>query len=582
MSQKPDPITTEVIRSAYNAIAEDMSAVLARGAFSPVIYEMHDYGIALFNERVELLGQYPGLPLFTGGLDAGVKAVVEKYGLENLRKGDVFTVNDSYITGGHLNDVDVIGIIATDDGAVIGFACIRAHWADIGGASLGYTIRSASIFQEGLRWGPVRIVSQGEWVTDILDIFALNSRLPKSIMGDLGAQRASITIGERRFLELAARFGLPTIRECTEEIFAATERKFRDFVRRIPDGTYTAEGCTDDDGITADPVWVRVNVVVKGDEILVDSTGSSPQCAGNVNCGLPYAVSAVRLAFALLFADAEPEINHGSFKMLEVIAEPGSIFNAQEPAACMKPVPVMLLLDLVIKALAPVQPDLVAAGLPGDSWNVFFAGRHPKTGQLFFTGESLDGGWGANAREDGESAVIHSAAGDFRNMPVETFESRFPILVTSLTLAPDSGGAGARRGGLAVLKEYQARAPVDVSIFFDRSKTLSWGLFGGGDGGVPATEIIQAGRNEPMRGLKFAEIPLQPGDRVIALSGGGGGYGPAFARDPLMVRDDVQKSYVSCAAARSVYGVALGPAPEFALDAEQTRSLRSAASGRAA
>jgi N-methylhydantoinase B len=553
-----DPITTEVIRSAYNAIAEDMSAVLSRSAFSPVIYEMHDYGIALFNEKVELLGQYPGLPLFTGGLDAGVKAVVAKYGLVNLRKGDVFTVNDSYITGGHLNDVDVIGVIAIGSGAgseTIGFACIRAHWADIGGASLGYTIRSASIFQEGLRWGPVKIVTEGAWVGDILDIFAINSRLPKSILGDLKAQHAAIAIGERRFLELVDRFGLSTVRGCTDDIFAATERKFRDFVRRIPDGTYRAEGCTDDDGITSDPVMVRIRVVVDGDEILVDSTGSSPQCAGNVNCGLPYAVSAVRLAVALLFPDADPEINHGSFRMLTVVAEPGSIFNAQEPAACMKPVPVMMLLDLVIKALAPAQPDLVAAGLPGDSWNVFFAGRHPDTGQLFFTGESLDGGWGANALADGESAVIHSAAGDFRNIPVETFEARYPILVTRLALAQDSGGDGRRRGGLAVLKEYAALAPVDVSIFFDRSKTLSWGLFGGRDGGAPIAEIIPAPGAKPMRGLKFAEIPMQPGGRVVALSGGGGGYGAPAERDPALVRDDLRKGYVSRDRAGMVYGL---------------------------
>lgn len=152
-----DPITSEVIRNAYNAIADDMSAVLSRSAYSPIIYECHDYGIALFDHKARLLGQYAGLPLFTGGLDAGLKEMIAKYGRKTLRDGDVFTVNDSYITGGHLNDVDVIGVVADDEG-LIGFLCIRAHWNDIGTAEPGFPVNSRNIFQEGQRWGPTQIM----------------------------------------------------------------------------------------------------------------------------------------------------------------------------------------------------------------------------------------------------------------------------------------------------------------------------------------------------------------------------------------------------------------------------------------
>ncbi|MGH9335153.1 MAG: hydantoinase B/oxoprolinase family protein, partial [Vicinamibacteria bacterium] len=169
MSGGIDPISTEVIRNAFNAIAEDMSAVLGRSAFSPVIYESHDYGVALFNERVETLGQAPGHPFFIGGLDSGVKAVVDKYGMEDLAQGDVFTVNDSYITGGHLNDVDVISVL-TYEGSVVGFAAIRAHWLDVGMAEPGFPVNTTEIFQEGVRWGPTQIMSEGEWVRDVLDI----------------------------------------------------------------------------------------------------------------------------------------------------------------------------------------------------------------------------------------------------------------------------------------------------------------------------------------------------------------------------------------------------------------------------
>ncbi len=202
-----DPISTEVIRNAFNAIAEDMSAALGRSAFSPVIYESHDYGVALFNERVETLGQAPGHPFFIGGLDSGVKAVIEKYGIDRLQEGDVFTVNDSYITGGHLNDVDVVSVL-THRGDVVGFAAIRAHWLDVGMAEPGFPVNTTEIFQEGVRWGATKILSEGEWVQDVLDLLLLNSRAPRTLMGDLSAQVAAARMGERRYHELIRRFGL--------------------------------------------------------------------------------------------------------------------------------------------------------------------------------------------------------------------------------------------------------------------------------------------------------------------------------------------------------------------------------------
>ena len=373
MTAQPNPITTEIIRNAYNAIADDMSAAIARSAYSPIIYEAHDYGIALFNERAELLGQYAGLPLFTGGLDAGVHAVIERYG-DDIAAGDVFTVNDSYITGGHLNDVDVIGVLM-HQGRVCGYACIRAHWADVGTAEPGFPVNTRNIFQEGVRWGPTRIRRRGEWVRDVIDILRLNSRQPVTIMGDLDAQLSAIALGQKRVDALLTRFGTETIRECTAQIFRSTEQKYREFIRQIPDGVYTAEGVSDNDGTDDDPVVVKVRVTIAGDEIVVDTTGSSRQRRGNLNTGYANTVSAVRLGLALLYPDPVPDVNDGSFRAMRVIAEPGSIFAATEPAPCMRPHPVMLLIDLMIKALAPALPKVVAAGLPGDSWNVFVMDR---------------------------------------------------------------------------------------------------------------------------------------------------------------------------------------------------------------
>lgn len=547
-----DPITNEVIRNAYNAIADDMSAVISRSAYSPIIYESHDYGIAIFDTKLRLLGQYAGLPLFTGGLDAGLKKVVEKYGMENLQPGDVFSINDSYMTGSHLNDVDVIGVVATDD-EITGFICIRAHWNDIGTAEPGFPVNSNNIFQEGLRWGPTKLVSRGEFITDVMDMLCINSRTPKTLMGDLQAQLAAIRLGAARMNALVHRFGRETLDQATTEICDTTEAKFRRFIRDIPDGVYTASGCSDNDGTSDDPVEVVVTVKVEGDQLTVDTTGSSRQRPGNLNTGFPNTVSAVRLGLALLYPDPEPEINDGSFRAIDVIAEPGSIFAATDPAPCMRPHPVMLLIDLMIKALSDVLPDHVAAGLPGDSWNIFLLGETPD-GRPFMSGEALDGGWGASKGYDGASAVIHSAAGDFRNMPVETLEARVPVLIRRFALGMDSGGAGEYRGGLNVVKEYVMLQDMGVTLHFDRSKTPQWGLFGGHDGAPAQVTVYSQSYPKGQVINKVEQVALEEGDSFVAQTGGGGGYGDPFNRARDKVREDVLNGRVSRDAGEQVYG----------------------------
>jgi len=549
---RSDPITNEVVRNAYNAIANDMSAVVSRSAYSPIIYEAHDFGIAIFDAKARLLGQYAGLPLFTGGLDAGLREVIRKYGYENLKAGDVYTINDSYMTGGHLNDVDVVGVVE-HEGELTGFICIRAHWADIGTAEPGFPVNSRNIFQEGMRWGPTRIVHEGEFVDDVIDLLCLNSRTPKVLMGDLKAQLAAIKLGAARMNDLVRRFGAAVLEDATTQIFDSTEAKFRAFIKSIPDGVYSAEGVSDNDGTSDEPVKVKATVTIDGDTMSVDTTGSSRQRPGNLNTGFPNTVSAVRLGLALLYPDAAPDINDGSFRALKVTSEPGSIFAAEDPAPCMRPHPVMLLIDLIVKALSPVLPKGVAAGLPGDSWNIFLMGVN-ESGRPFMSGEALDGGWGASWDRDGPSAVIHSAAGDFRNMPVETLENRIPVVIGKLAFGKDSGGAGKFRGGLNVVKEYRMLTDTRVTLHFDRAKTPEWGLFGGKDGASPKVTVFTGEPPEGQTVYKVEQLVLKKGESFIAETGGGGGYGDPKERDAESVREDVLSGFISLDTAEEVYG----------------------------
>jgi len=579
MNSKIDAITTEVIRNAFYATAEDMSAVLNRSSYSPVIYECHDYGVSLYNEEVELLAQAPGTPYFTGGLEAAVQAVVDKFGLGNMKPGDVFAVNDTYLVGAHLNDVDIVSVYV-HDGKPVAFGAIRAHWEDVGAATPGHPAGTTEIYQEGLRIPPVRIMSGGEFVTDMVDLFTLNSRTPKTLMGDLKAMVAAARMGEKRFLGLIERFGLDVIRQATREIFEATEAKYRAFISSIPDGVYRAEGCNDNDSVSDDPVYAHVTVTIDGDRMTVDTTGSDRQHAGNINVGLPSTKAMAKLALAFLYPSPTPEVNHGSFATVNAIAEKGSIFWSQEPVAGMRPVPVMLLLDLILKALAPAIPERVAAGLPGDSWNWECYGRNPDTGEFWLAGESMNGGWGASRGLDGVSAITHSVAGDFRNVPIETQESRCPILVKYLKLGVDTGGAGRWRGGLNTIKEFKALEDLNFQTHFERTKTPQWGLFGGHDGDIPGVTIYPPDEESPFDVLKTSGMSLKKGARVVARTGGGGGYGNPLERDPRSVLQDLRNGYVTREAARTLYGVVITDDDEPQTDVAATNELRQTLAAR--
>jgi len=572
MTSTLDPITTEVIRNAFYATADDMSAVLNRSSYSPVIYEYHDYGISIYNENVQLLAQAPGTPYFTGGLEAAVQVIVDKFGLDNMEEGDVFIVNDTYMVGAHLNDIDIVSVYV-HEGKPVGFGAVRAHWEDVGAATPGHPAGTTEIYQEGMRIPPIRIMARGELVRDIVDLFTLNSRSPKMLIGDMNAMIAAARMGENRYLRLIDRFGLDVIRQATKNIFAATEAKYRKFISSIPDGVYEAEGFNDNDSVSDEPVWARIKVTIAGDEFTVDTRGSDRQHTGNINAGLPSTKAMAKLALAFLYPSPVPEVNHGSFIPVHVIAERGSIFWAQEPAAGMRPVPVMMLLDLIFKALAPAIPNRSVAGLPGDSWNWEVFGRDPDSGEFWMGGESMNGGWGASSGVDGVSAITHSVAGDFRNNPIETQESRVPILVKYFKMGRDTGGAGKWRGGLNTVKEFEVLEDVTFQAHFERTKTPQWGLFGGRSGSIPQVTIYPNGDDAPYDVLKTTGISLAKGSRVVARTSGGGGYGDPLERDPNLVRKDVLDGYVSRETGDDVYGVIL-IGDELQVDTEATAKRR--------
>ena len=540
---KPDPITIEILRNAFIMAAEEMNAALIRSAYTPVIYESKDCAVALIDSKHRVLGQSSGVPLFLGNLEACTLATEEMFGRSVWGQGDIWIMNDAYLTGTHMHDVTVFAPIFYQ-GDLAGFAASRAHWLDIGAKDPGVPMDSVEIFQEGVRLPPTLVVKGGEPVQDIWDIIEANVRFPRSAIGDMTAQFAVASIGEHRLGALFDRYGRDTVEAAAEEIFRQSEQLDREAIRAIPDGEYTAEGFLDSDGVGDDPVRVKVRITVEGERLLFDLTEADGPGRGPINCGAVQTLSACRLAFKYLFNSHHP-VNGGTFRPLEVKTRPGSILHARSPAACQFYfTPLGLMIDLICSALSPALADTVPAAHYGDGMIFQFTGINPRTDDLFLDNEPHVGGWGASQGRDGEDGMIWTLSGNFHDMPIEVFESKFPARITEYGYRQDSAGPGKWRGGNGIIREYTMTTDTEMSLWFERSGNPAWGLFEG-KAGAPPEVVINPGTPRETRRLKTNLMPLRNGDVVRCYTGGGGGYGNPLDRDPQAVQADLADGHIS-------------------------------------
>ncbi len=538
-----DPVTVEVIRNGFLSIARQMNNNLVRSAYTPIIYEMHDCSVGVFDRNGRLLGQSPGLPMFLGNLELGILSTIEMMGgTDGFHAGDVYMVNDPYLVGSHTYDVNVFSPIFLNS-ELIGFGATKAHWLDIGAKEAGRPVDTTEIYQEGYRFGPTAIYRAGEPVAEVLDYITRNSRLPKSVWGDLHAQIAACRTGEQRLTSLYQKFGVDTVEAATEMIFSHCEKLDREAVRGVPDGTYCAEGFMDSGGPGLPQVDVAVAVTVSGEELEIDLTGSSGPTHGPVNSPLPGTVAAARLAFKCLINPDTP-VTDGTFRNLFVMAPEETVFNVSEPHATIYYYPPLgLLIDLIIRAMADVMPDSVVAGQTADPMNITFVGQRDD-GSRFVTGAATAVGWGAGYGHDGENGLINYGAGDLKNIPVEVVESKYPIRICEYGLRLDSGGPGKWRGGLGIQCEYETlQDDLEMTLWLERSRMPAWGLAGGSAGAPTRGTVTVDGTDQDV--VKCPPMHLPAGSRVRVMTGGGGGFGDPLQRDPRAVEDDLADGYIS-------------------------------------
>jgi len=503
-----DPIGIEVMAHAFSGIAEEMGAVLVASALSPNVRERRDSSAALFDVDGRMVAQAAHIPVHLGAMPEAVEAV-RRLAPEPC---DTFVLNDPYTGGTHLPDLTMVHAVELD-GCVAAYTVVRAHHSDVGGSRPGsMPPHSTEVFQEGLVIPPVRWTRGGVLQEDVQRLLLANVRTPDMRRGDLAAQRAACERGAHRFRELVARLGRTYVEAAVADLFDYAERRTRAALRsRVRAGRYAAEDALEGDGVTADPVPIRVSVEVADGGLTIDFAGSADAVEGNVNCPLAVTRSAALFVLRCLVAEDVP-INGGMHRALTLHAPEGSVVNAPWPRAVAagNVETSQRIVDVLFAALADAaavpaqgQGTMNNVVLGGDGWTYY---------------ETLGGGQGASARGTGPSGV-HVGMSNTRNTPVEVFELEHPMRVLKYALRAGSGGAGLHRGGDGVVRAYEAAGVVDVSLIGERRRRGP----AGARGGAPGQPGVNRVNDEVVGGR--AELRLRCGDVLWIETPGGGGWG---------------------------------------------------------
>ena len=577
-----DAISFEVLRNAFIAVCNEMALVVAKTAYSTPVNEGRDFAGALYDRHGKLVSQgQHDAPCFVGLTMLTVPEVIRAIGLDTMRPGDCYLINDPYVASTHCNDIHQVKPIFHRD-QLVAFLTSTAHWSDVGGVAPGsLNARARTHFEEGLRIPALRLYNQGTLNQDIVNILLHNMRQSWERLGDLNAQTAAVNAGESRLLALIEKRGLDPVLQAMADVQDHSETLCRASLARLPDGDYHAQDHVDQDIHTGQPKRIALTLTIKDDTATFDLTASDGPAQSGINGTIAATVSAVYIAMASILPPMP--MNAGIARAVEIKAIPGSIVWAQPPSAVsgLAATTMECVIGAVTNALSQADPDR-GAGTPFSTLNTVFAGSDRRPG---FEADFIDyvwsfGGLGATKHHDGASDCAPAYGASCTNIPAELQERRYPVLWRRHMCRTDSGGPGASRGGLALdqLLEFPY-GPGTITAIGDREQIGPPGIFRGQPGGNAGLIVNPGTETARDLGVFCLNAPVAPGETLALWSGGGGGYGDPKQRDPQKVLDDVLDGYVTIHAARDTYGVVITPGDprtlSHSLDLDATASLRS-------
>jgi len=545
-----DPVTLAILDGRLTQIADEMDATLYRAAFNPIIAEAKDACHGLYHAETgdTLVQGASGLPIFVGAMAFAVKAVIDKVARDGgLQPGDTFLFNDPYVGGTHLNDFRLVRPVFRGN-TLFCWMASAGHWLDIGGnVPGGYNPRATESFQEGMRIPPVKLATAGQISQDILDILAANSRVPTSNWGDLNGQLGALDLGEKRLHGLLDEYGDAVVQAAFDAFSRRAEAMMRDAIRALPDGRYSFQDVLDNDGITDTALIVALDLTVAGDILVMDFSRSSPPTQGPVNISYATTIAACYVALKHVFT-AVPA-NAGCLRPIRFVVPDTTLLAAGPPRPMAGYTETILrLIGVVLGVLAKVDPARATAA-PFGTINALSLAGHRADGSRWVMFSFFGGGMGGNPETDGLSHA-NNPISTATIPPVEILEAAYPVMFTQWALRPDSAGAGTHRGGLGAIYEIEVLTDAQVSLLGERGTVGPFGVVGGGSGALNRfTWQSDEGDRSPELVSKVTDVAVRAGRRVRLETPGGGGWGPAAARDPAAWERDRRFGYVTDGAA---------------------------------
>ncbi len=528
-----DAVTLTILKGRFEQICDEMDATLFRSAFNPIIAEAHDASHGIYDARTgDTLAQgKSGLPIFVGVMSFAVKAVIDRAAAQGgAVDGDIWIFNDPYLGGTHLSDFRLVRPLFRGNTLFCYLASV-GHWHDVGGNVPGnYNPVATESFQEGMRIPPVKLYDRGAFRQDIVDILCANSRLPDSLLGDLNAQINALELGVARLHAVLDEYTDDTCQAALQALKESAAKRMRAGIGKLPDGVVRVEDWLDNDGITATPLKIALDMKVDGERLHLDFSRSSKACAGPVNIARSTTISACYVALKHVFGDVPA--NAGVLEPVAFDIDAASILSARAP----KPVggyteTIMRLIDVIFQAVAQIAPERANACAYGTINALSLAGTRGD-GRRWVMFSFFGGGHGGHPRGDGlnhGNAPISTAT----IPPLEILEAAYPVKFTQWALRPNSGGDGRHRGGLGAIYEIELlEDEADLFLFGERGRFAPKGVAGGADGATNRfTYPLDGKMVQPPMVSKLHGAKLKRGDRIRLETPGGGGYGDPAERD---------------------------------------------------
>ncbi len=536
-----DVATIQITKHTLAYISEEMGVTLRRSAFSPNIRERADCSCAVLDPQGRTLGQAEQIPVHIGSLTIGLKNSLDYLrgiGVE-LERGDMFMVNDPYISGTHLNDITLIRPVCAT-GEVLGFVANKAHHVDVGGmVPASISPKATELYQEGLIIPPVKLMHRGRVRTEVVEMLETNFRVPEFTRGDLRAQIAANLLGERRLLEFVSRMGRRNFVAAADDVLEHTNRVVLEEYGRMRKGECSGEDCLE---LEETLLKIRARVIIRKEGVEVDFDGTSGQVNAPLNAVYGVTVAAVTYVVRTLLPP-DVALNDGFNRTVMVRAPRRTIVNPEKPApvAAGNLETSQRIVDTVYRALSRVFPGKIPAASHGSMNNLMMGGIDPVDGRSWAFYETIGGGSGGRPGKDGVNGVQVNMTNTM-NTPIEVMEHYHPVFFTSYQLREGSGGAGRWRGGLGIERAFVAKAKIAVSVLGERSKIAPWGLDGGRGGGLSEYMVERKGKSALPIPSK-SSLELEEGDRLIIRTAGGGGFGDSSLREKEARRRDRNYGY---------------------------------------